>query len=72
MAARRGLKLDIKAPPRGVSAFTPLWSLYKIRSTRLPSSGAGDGCRAATRATEASATAWLEVAAVGYLAWHLR
>ena len=61
MAARRGLKLDVKAPPGCVSAFTPLWPLWP-HWRRLSRCYEG---------TEASATAWLEVAAVGYLAWHL-
>jgi len=30
LAARKQLKLDIKAPPKGTTAFTPLWPLYKV------------------------------------------
>ncbi|MFI5284031.1 MAG: IS5 family transposase, partial [Candidatus Dormibacterales bacterium] len=30
LAERKHLALDIKAPPKGTSGFTPLWPLYKV------------------------------------------
>jgi transposase len=66
LAARKHLKLDIKAPPKGSTGFVPIGPLYRVehafaqlgRWRRLPRCYEG---------TEASARAWLEVASVGYL-----
>jgi transposase len=30
LTARKGLRLEIKAAPKGTSGFTPLWPLYKV------------------------------------------
>jgi putative transposase len=66
VAERSALALDIKAPRRGQSGFTPIGPLCKIehafaqlaRWRRLSRCYEG---------SQASATAWLEVASVGYL-----
>ena len=68
LAERRHLALDIKAPPPGVSAFTPLWPLYKVEHT-LAQLGRWRRLSRCYEGTEASATAWLQVASVGYLLW---
>jgi transposase len=68
LAARKGLDLDIKAPPAGAGRFVPLRPLVKAehafaqlgRWRRL--SRCYEGC-------EPSAAPWLMVAATGYLAW---
>ncbi len=36
LAARKHLALDIKAPPKGVSGFTPLWPLSKVEHAIAP------------------------------------
>jgi transposase len=48
LAARKHVALDIKAPPAGVSGFRS--GRFFGSSTPSPSSAAGDGCRAVTRA----------------------
>ncbi len=71
LAARRNLRLDIKAPPKGTSGFVPIAPLYRVehafaRLGRWPRlSRCYEGC-------EASAKAWLEVASVAYLIARLR
>jgi len=70
LAERRHLALDIKAPPRGVSGFTPLWPLYKVEHT-IAQLGRWRRLSRCYEGTEASARAWLEVASVGYLAWRV-
>ena len=71
LAARKHLKLDIKAPPKGTTAFTPLWPLYKVEHAfaRL---GRWRRLSRCYEGTEASARAWLEVASVAYLFARLR
>jgi transposase len=68
LAERKHLALDIKAPPRGVSGFTPLWPLYKVEHT-IAQLGRWRRLSRCYEGSEASARAWLEVASVGYLAW---
>ena len=68
LAARKHLALDIKAPPKGVSGFTPLWPLYKVEHA-IAQLGRWRRLSRCYEGTEASARAWLEVASVGYLAW---
>ena len=71
MANKRRIRLDIKAPPKGTSGFTPIAPLYRVehafarlgRWRRL--SRCYEGCAE-------SARAWLEVAALGYLFARLR
>jgi len=68
LAERKHLALDIKAPQAGVSAFTPLWPLYKVEHA-IAQLGRWRRLSRCYEGTEASARAWLEVASVGYLAW---
>lgn len=70
LAARRGLALDVKAPPAGASGFTPIWPLYKIEHA-FAQLGRWRRLSRCYEGSEASARAWLEVAAVGYLAWRM-
>jgi hypothetical protein len=68
LTERKHVALDIKAPPKGVSGFIPLWPLCMVEHTiaqlrrwrRLSRGYEG---------TDASARVWFEVASVGYLAW---
>jgi len=39
MAAKKGVKLDIKAPPKGTVGFTPIAPLYRVEHTRLRAPG---------------------------------
>ena len=68
LAARKGLALDVKAPPAGASGFTPIWPLYKIEHA-FAQLGRWRRLSRCYEGSEASARAWLEVASVGYLAW---
>jgi putative transposase len=68
LAERKQVRLDVKAPPKGVSAFTPLWPLYKVEHT-IAQLGRWRRLSRCYEGTTASARAWLEVASVGYLAW---
>jgi len=68
LAARKHLALDIKAPPPGVDAFTPIWPLYKVEHT-IAQLGRWRRLSRCYEGTAASARAWLEVASFGYLAW---
>ena len=68
LAARKGLALDIKAPPPGTSGFIPLRPLVKIEHA-FAQLGRWRRLSRCYEGTEASARAWLEVASVGYLAW---
>ena len=49
MTAKKGIRLDIKAPPKGTVGFTPIAPLYRVEHAfaRLGRCG---GCRGATRA----------------------
>jgi putative transposase len=71
LAARRHMKLDIKAPPKGTSGFTPLAPLYRVEHAfaRL---GRWRRLSRCYEGTEASARAWLEVASTAYLFGRLR
>jgi len=66
LAARKNVKLDIKAPPPGTKGFTPIAPLYKVEHAfaRL---GRWRRLSRCYEGTEASARAWLEVAAVAYM-----
>jgi len=71
LAASNGVRLDIKKPPKGTSGFTPIAPLYKVEHAfaRL------GRCRRLSRCyegTEASARAWLAVAATAYLLTRFR
>lgn len=68
LAARKHIVLDIKAPPPGVDAFTPIWPLYKVEHT-IAQLGRWRRLSRCYEGTIASARAWLEVASFGYLAW---
>ena len=68
LAERKHVRLDVKAPPKGVSGFTPLWPLYKIEHA-FAQLGRWRRLSRCYEGSEASARAWLEVASVGYLAW---
>ena len=68
LAERRHLRLDIKAPPKGVPGFTPLWPLYKVEHA-FAQLGRWRRLSRCYEGTEASATAWLQVASVAYLLW---
>jgi putative transposase len=68
LAKRKRVTLDIKAPPPGRSGFTPIRPLYKIEHT-FAQLGRWRRLSRCYEGSEASATAWLEVASVGYLAW---
>ena len=70
LAARKGLELDIKAPPKGRTGFTPLWPLYKIEHV-FAQLGRWRRLSRCYEGSEASARAWLEVASFGYLAWRV-
>jgi len=68
LAARKGVRLEVKAPPAGASGFTPIWPLYKIEHV-FAQLGRWRRLSRCYEGSEASARAWLEVASVGYLAW---
>ncbi len=68
LAERKHIALDIKAPPPGVDAFTPIWPLYKVEHT-IAQLGRWRRLSRCYEGSPASARAWLEVASVGYLAW---
>jgi hypothetical protein len=71
MANRAKVKLDIKAPPKGASGFTPIWPLYKVEHAfaRL---GRWRRLSRCYEGSAESARAWLEVAALAYLFARLR
>ncbi|HET8571974.1 MAG TPA: IS5 family transposase [Candidatus Limnocylindria bacterium] len=71
LAARRQLNLDIKTPPKGTKAFTPMFPLYKVEHA-FAHLGRWRRLSRCYEGTEASARAWLEVASVGYLFTRLR
>ena len=66
LAERHDVRLDIKAPPKGQSGFVPIAPLYKIEHT-FAQLGRWRRLSRCFEGTEASATAWLEVACMGYL-----
>lgn len=70
LARRKGLALDIKAPPAGASGFVPLRPLVKAEHA-FAQLGRWRRLSRCYEGSEASAGAWLEVAAVGYLAWRV-
>lgn len=71
MAAKQGLVLDIKAPPKGTVGLTPIAPLYRVEDAfaRL---GRWRRLSRCYEGSAQSARAWLEVAAVGYLFARLR
>jgi putative transposase len=71
MTARKGIRLDIKAPPKGTVGFTPIAPLYRVEHAfaRLKRWRRPSRCY---EGTPESARAWLEVAALGYLFARLR
>ena len=66
LAARKHVKLDIKAPPKGTVGFPPLAPLYKVEHA-FAQLGRWRRLSRCYEGTEASARAWLEVASFGYL-----
>jgi len=66
LASRRNLRLDIKAPPKGQTGFRPIAPLYKVEHA-FAQLGRWRRLSRCYEGSEASATAWLEVASVGYL-----
>jgi hypothetical protein len=71
LAARNYLALEIKAPPKGTTGFTPLAPLDKVEHAfaRLGRWRRLSGCH---EGTEASARAWLEAVCVAYVFVRLR
>jgi putative transposase len=70
LAARKGLALDIKAPPAGASGFMPLRPLVKAEHA-FAQLGRWRRLSRCYEGSQPSARAWLEVASVGYLAWRV-
>lgn len=70
LAERNHVRLDVKAPPKGVSGFTPLWPLSKIEHA-FAQLGRWRRLSRCNEGSRASARAWLEVASVAYLAWRV-
>jgi transposase len=70
-AAKRGLALDIKAPPRGVAKFVPIRPLVKVEHA-FAQLGRWRRLSRCYEQTEASAQAWVGVAAMGYLFARMR
>jgi putative transposase len=68
LAARRGLDLEIKRKPVAGPAFVPLRPLVKVEHA-FAQLGRWRRLSRCYEGTVASARTWLEVAAVGYLAW---
>ena len=66
MTAKKGIRLDIKAPPKGTVGFTPIAPLYRVEHAfaRL---GRWRWLSRCYEGSAESARAWLEVAALGYL-----
>ena len=71
MANKAQIKLDIKAPPKGTSGFTPIAPLYRVGHAfaRL---GRWRRLSRCYEGTPESARAWLGIAALGYLFARLR
>lgn len=71
MTAKKGIRLDIKAPPKGTVGFTPIAPLYRVEHAfaRL---GRWRRLSRWYEGSAESARAWLEVAALGYLFARLR
>ena len=66
LAAGRHLRLDIKAPPKGQVGFRPIAPLYKVEHA-FAQLGRWRRLSRCYEGSEASATAWLEVASAGEL-----
>jgi putative transposase len=66
LAARKQVRLEIKAPPKGTKGFVPIKPLVRVEHAfaRL---GRWRRLSRCYEGTEASARAWLEVASFGYL-----
>jgi hypothetical protein len=71
LAARHDLVLDIKAPPAGASGFVPIRPLVKVEHA-FAQLGRWRRLSRCYEQTEASARAWLDVAAMGYLFARMR
>jgi putative transposase len=70
LAARKQLALDVKAKRAGQIGFTPIAPLYKIEHV-FAQLGRWRRLARCYEGSEASARAWLAVAAVGLLATHI-
>ncbi|MCV0403889.1 MAG: transposase [Chloroflexi bacterium] len=66
LAARKQLKLDIKAKPPGTKGFTPIGPLWRVEHA-FAQLGRWRRLARCHEGSEASAKAWLEVASMGYL-----
>jgi transposase len=66
LAARKSLKLDIKAKPPGTKGFTPIGPLWRVEHA-FAQLGRWRRLARCYEGSEASAKAWLEVASMGYL-----
>ena len=66
LAARRQVRLDIKAPPKGSSGFVPIGPLWRVEHA-FAQLGRWRRLSRCYEGTPESARAWLEVAAFGYL-----
>jgi len=64
LAERKHVRLDVKAPPKGVSGFVPIRPPYKIEHA-FAQLGRWRRLARCYEGSAASARAWLEVASVG-------
>jgi hypothetical protein len=71
MAAKTGIRLDTKAPPKGTVGFTPIGPLLRVEHA-FPRLGRWRRRSRCYEGTPESARAWLEVASLGYLFARLR
>lgn len=66
LAARKQVRLDIKAPPKGSSGFVPIGPLWRVEHA-FAQLGRWRRLSRCYEGTPESARAWLEVDAFGYL-----
>ncbi len=71
LANKKGIRLDIKAPPKGTVGFTPIAPLYQVEHA-FARQGRWRRLSRCYEGTPESARPWLEVAALGYLLARLR
>ncbi len=71
MVNKKQIRLDIKAPPKGTSGFTPIAPLYRVEHA-VARLGRWRRLSRCYEGTPESARAWLEVACFGYLFARLR
>ena len=71
MANKKRIRLDIKAPPKGTTGFTPIAPLYRVEHA-FARPGRWRRLSRCYEGSAESARAWLEVASLGYLFARLR